>query len=182
MNGKTIAMVLLAVSMSGCSSGTEPGDLASGPFTTTATTYTARKLSGNAPNVLSYDFTVVTRYTNATAVPIQLPACSMWGPGPLYALTNVDDSWPIGSIVYNPGVRACLTGLQSIGVAPGATRVDTLHLQGFAILNSAGTTSPWVVEGRFRMFLEAQSCPTPTTCTAASDAQRRSSPFTVRAG
>lgn len=174
--------MLLAAGACGGSRGTEPEDRATGPFTTDATTYTAKRVSGTGPNVAAYSFTAIARYTNVTATPIQLLACSTWGAGPLYGVTQVDDPLPNGFIVYNSGTFICLGSSQPIVVAPGATRVDTLHLQGTALVSpETGAVSPWIVEGRFRIFIQADSCPTPTTCVPASDEQRRSSPFTVRA-
>lgn len=174
-------MMLLAAGVYGCSAATKPEDQISAPFTTDATTYTAKRVSGNGPSVLVYSFTAITRYTNATAIPVQLPTCSIRGPGPVYGVTAVDEPLPNGWIVYASGIFACLSGVQWIVVAPGATRVDTLHLEGTALVNAAtGTVSPWVVEGRFRIFFEAVSCPSPDTCAPAPDEQRRSSPFTVR--
>jgi hypothetical protein len=181
MNRRVLAMVLLAAGACGCSSGTEPEDRPSGPFTTDATTYTAQRASGAAPNIVVYGFTAITRYTNVTAIPIRLPFCAMRGPGPTFGVTDVDQALPNGRIVYASDIFACLSGAEWIVVAPSATRVDTLHVEGTAIVDAAtGTVSPWVVEGRFRIFFEAMSCPTPDTCTPAADEQRRSSPFTVR--
>src|SRR5215204_6533334 len=158
MNRRALGVMLLAAGACGCSTATTPEDRPSGPFTTDATTYTAKRANGSGPNVLVFGFTAITRYTNATAVPVQLPTCSLRGRGPLYGLTNVDDPLPNGFIVYGSGTFVCLAGVQWIGVAPGATRVDTLRLEGTALVNAAtGTVSPWIVEGRFRVFVEALS-------------------------
>jgi hypothetical protein len=182
MNGSVLGMMLLAAGVCSCSTATNPEDQTGAPFTTDATTYTAKRVSGTAPNVRVYGFTAVTRYTNRTATPIQLPTCSTQSAGPLYGFTNLDDPLPTGWIVYGIGAFVCLAGEQWIVVAPGATRVDTLHLEGTALVNvETGTVSPWVVEGQFRIFFQAMSCPSPDTCSPAPDEQRRSSPFTVRA-
>jgi hypothetical protein len=182
MNGRALGTLLIAAGVCGCSASTKPEDQVRAPFTTDATSYTAKRVSGNDPDVLTYSFIAITRYTNATTTPVRLPTCSTRGPGPLYGFTNVDEPLPSGWIVYGPGVFVCLAGQQWIDVAPGATRVDTLHLEGTALVNAAtGSVSPWIVEGQFRMFIQAMSCPSPDTCAPAADEQRRSTPFTVRA-
>ena len=170
----------------GCDSarGTSPidgGSFLTDPFTTDDTSYTAGRQNGSTTGVFIYQFRITTKYTNATGLPIQLPACAGASAQPIYTVVYADQLTPQG-ITYNPA-PPCPGGTQTITVAPGSTREDTLEVKGpnaFDPVTGQPTNS--VVVGRFRLLFAAQTCTGSGKCVAAPDEQRYSTAFTVRTG
>lgn len=147
-----------------------------GIFTTSDTSYVAMREPGGGA-VERYGFTVIARYRNPTDAPIYLARCHATSPNPLYGVQLVDASRPAES-AYSP-VWACAAHDKQIVVAPGATRFDTLTIDGPATWSTVTKKPLGVFEGRFRLAYGPQRCPGDGTCEIVVDSLRYSNEFTV---
>lgn len=151
-------VLLISVLLSGCSlvgeTDPEPSDLS---LRVDQSAYVAVPQRTEPP--LSYTFDLVAQFENSSARTVYLARCYPDSSNPIYGLELVGrvDEW---GAAYNRAY-ACVGHENPIAVGPGKTRTDTLTIIG----PNAFTDEPLgVLEGRFRLFYQAQSCRAETGC------------------
>ena len=147
---RRLPTLLALAALSACDhTPTEPGG---GALRTQTTGYLARYEGGDGGNA-QYGFTVVARFTNATARTVYLENCfGRPGEGPIFGLELLDRTTDRFGPAYAP-VWACV-GVDlahMIAIRPGATRVDTLHLTGPNAVDGVTQQPLGVFEGRMRL-------------------------------
>ena len=161
-----------------CGTSTEPlsdlGPVPDGPLRTDFTGYVARRLAGSAAPVL-YRFTVITHFENRGVVPLYLGRCLPDSPQPQFGVGVADSA--AAESAYDP-VWACVGHDQQFEVLPGASRVDTLTLQGPNLSDGHTHEGIGVTEGQFRLLFDVRL--TRGGGVAAPDSVRRSNAFIVR--
>ncbi|MGH7619247.1 MAG: hypothetical protein ACREPM_18680 [Gemmatimonadaceae bacterium] len=146
-----------------------------GIFTTNSTSYTAAVDSNLS--LTRYNFTIVTRFTNPTSSPIYFVRCNSSSRTPIFGVSLVGQTDAWGS-AFNP-VWACVGGGGQFIVAPGATRVDTLHLSGPNAWDTPTGAPLGIAEGPMRLSFDPQTCPADPHCVMNTDSLRLSNEFTV---
>ena len=127
-------------------SGRRPGDAQrTSSLQVDRTQYLATCIKG--VEVCSYGFTVVPRYDNRTAGPLFLSRCSSAARTPMYAVEVIDDTADSG---YDP-IWACVGHDSPIVIALGATRVDTLQIEGPHSFDGKTHAPIGILEGDFRL-------------------------------
>jgi hypothetical protein len=153
---RPIALVLL-LSIGGCSLVGEsaPEREVGAPIQTDALVYTAEYERGEG-TYRQYGFDLVARFTNPTDETVYLGRAYPDQPRPDYGvlLVNEDDEW--GS-AYS-GVIAGVGHDRQIAVAPGETRVDTLHLRGPNAWDGRTGERFGRLEGEMRLIYQPQGC------------------------
>jgi len=99
----------------------------------------------------TYSFTIIARYENRTGSPLYLSRCTPSAQGPTYAIPEIHD--PTSDSGYDE-VWACVTHGSPIVISPGATRVDTLRIEGPNILDGRNYAPKGRLEGDFRLIYE----------------------------
>jgi len=169
-------LLLLPLLLAGCSllTGTEssPDEL---PLRTDQAVYIAQQERGGSRP--TYGFDLVARFENNTRQTVYLARCYPDSPHPIYGveLVGQEDEW---GAAYN-GVWACVGHENPIAVAVGATRIDTLRITGPSAWPGGSNQHFGVLEGRFRLSYQAQSCRSETGCDLP-DSLARSNEFEVR--
>ena len=170
------SLLLLPLLLAGCSlladSDPSPDEL---PLRTDQTVYVAHQKHGGSRPI--YGFDLVARFENKTGRTIYLARCYPDSPHPIYGveLIGQEDDW---GAAYS-GAWACVGHENPIAVAAGATRTDTLHITGPNAWPSGSSQHFGVLEGRFRLSYQAQSCRSETGCDLP-DSLARSNEFEVR--
>ncbi len=117
--------VLAALAAGACAEATGPDSAV--VATTDATSYVAEIIPGSAPRT-RYAFRVVVRIDNRSARPVALARCAPGSTSPIFGVTLQADSVALRS-AFDPG-WSCVGGVPPLVLAPGATRLDTLAIQG----------------------------------------------------
>lgn len=147
------ALVISALSL-GCGTPTGPtnplGPASAGFLTTDATTYqaTAFETVWDQPR---YVFQVIATFHNRLAVPVYLGRCYPDTPHPIYGVEAVDAEGSRSG--YDPA-WACVGHDRPIEVAAGATRVDTLRIEGPTAFDGRTHEPIGRVVGRFRLVYD----------------------------
>jgi hypothetical protein len=141
--------------------------------------YSARPLDEPWPGVVVYGFTIVIRYVNPARAPVYLWTCRPDDRTPIYSVVPAGRVSSSGA-AYNAS-RACVGHDRPIRVGPGETHVGTLDLRGPNAFDGI-THQPLdrALEGKFRIVLGVQSCPTEGDCPIRNEALTHSNEFTVR--
>ena len=124
-----------------------------------------------------YAFRVIARYTNRTNGPVYLARCYPDSPTPIYDV--VEARQPEQSAVAYSPFWGCVGHDRQIGVAPGASRVDTLVITGPNASKSGMSQGIGATEGAFRLVYGAQACRGDGACPIASAVLRYSNEFRV---
>lgn len=127
---------------------------------TDQTAYLApQKYDGSQP---IYGFNLVAQLENRTGQVVYLSRCYPDSEHPIYSvdLVGQEDDW---GAAYNPA-WACVGHDDSIAVAPGTTRIDTLHIRGPVAWDGITNQHFGVLEGWFRLNYGAQSCHMESGC------------------
>jgi hypothetical protein len=141
------AAVVLA---GGCSQGAELSTGATEIIQTDRASYVAVDVSaGRGPS--TYAFTIVARYTNRTGAPVRLGRCSPDSPVPVHDVALVGARAGEGS-AFSP-VWGCPHGPAFV-VQPGATRIDTLRIQGPTVVDGKTGRPSGRLEGRMRLVYD----------------------------
>ena len=149
------------------------------PFSTDSDSYTVLRGREIRPGVFQHSLVVVAHWTNGLATPLFLGSCS--------ATTRV----PAYSVVVTAGAQSSRRSAYSadsmcakqppIEVAPGVTRVDTLHLSASARHDPsglAGLQEPRLY-GIFELRVDVSYCPDGSTCRVEMPMLTRSSRFRI---
>ncbi len=166
-------LLLLMVAALGCEDVTGP-ERGAEPIQTDALHYLASYVNGEG-TYRQYGFTVVAVFRNTTDQTLYLGRCFPDSPGPLYGVTLADGSG--GEVGYNPG-WACVGHDRQFAIAPGEARTDTLQVEGPNSWDGHTGQAFGQLEGRFRLFYEAQTCPGDGACSLPYD-YARSNAFDV---
>jgi hypothetical protein len=151
----------------------QPADGAPPPgrFTTDRTRYTAVRAGAG------YTFTVVTRYENRGAAPVYLARCSSRDPHPVYGVRLLEPADSRGA-AYDPA-WGCVGHDSQFVVAPGAARVDTLHLVGPHAAEDLTGRPLGKLDGRFQLGFDARAA-RGDDAPRLPDSLQLSNPFEVR--
>ena len=172
------AVVGACLVLSACGGTTDPllsvDPLADGHFTTDAREYTARRFEGTG-HFARYRFTVVSRFENRSANPRYFARCFPNTPTPIFSVMAAD----ISTESAYAQISACVGHDQQFEVPPGATRVDTIQVEGPNTFNGITNEPYGVKEGIFRLFFDVRVA-RGDGAPAAPDAERVSNTFVVR--
>jgi hypothetical protein len=170
-------LVALCAAITSCDDPVEPGgDLGPVPdvhFTTNATSYIAHRLPGMPAR---YSFTVITRFENRSAGTVFLGRCYPDSPQPLFSV-SIDE--PADEASGFGQIWACVGHNSQFELAPGATRIDTLTVEGPNSFDGHTHAPHGVVEGIFRMYFDVRHAQF-DGAPAAPMPQRLSNAFRVR--
>lgn len=164
MSPRSLDPLVLTALVLGCS--ITVSERAGGQWLTTdATAYTAKRIA-TGPQSPRYYVAVVATFTNRGSVPIHLVRCYPNSPTPIYGIDLLGRSDDERS-AYDPD-WACVGHDKPIRVMPGASRVDTLHLN--APIFPRGGNILGATAGRMRLrymiegcrWGEAEACGLPT--------------------
>lgn len=122
-------------------------------LTTDARAYTATQIA-TGPGSPRYRVAVVATFTNRGSTPIHLARCYPNSPTPIYGVDFLGRSDDERS-AYDPA-WACVGHDKPIRVMPGASRVDTLHLN--APIFSRGGNILGAIAGRMRLRYMIEGC------------------------
>ena len=150
---------------------------AGGALVTDAAAYVARPLARTPGR---YGFAVVARYTNRRAAPIRLAWCGLGARRPTYGIETVGPDPGGEGAAYNPN-WGCVGHDDPIVVVPGATRVDTLALEGPNGWDGRTQRPFGALEGTFRLVYEAAAAPD-SGAAVLPESRWQSNAFTVRLG
>lgn len=138
------------------------------------TEYTASYVRGEGQGS-TYGFTIIARYENTTADTLYLPRCLPRDRTPEYGVEVVDDTTEDSG--YD-AVWACVGHDFPIVVAPHATRVDTLRIEGPNVFDGKTNAPMGRLEGEFRLiYTVSAKCREPPCRTRPEE--RRSPVFRV---
>ncbi len=126
------------------------------PLRVDQTEYRAACLRGRGG--CSYSFTVVARYENRTAGPLYLSRCRPEDRTPMYSIPLIDDSANATEGSAYDGAWGCVGHESPIVIAPRATRVDTLRIEGPNIFDGHTMAPQGKLEGDFRLVYEVGTC------------------------
>ena len=99
-----------------------------------------------------YAFRMVVRYRNTTADTIYFALCGIGPRTPIYYVASSDGGDP----GYSP-IWACVNA-QPLAFPPGATRADTLIMQGPLAIDGITHQPLGAIAGTFRLTYETQGC------------------------
>jgi hypothetical protein len=145
---RPLALAACAIVLGGCSSIV---DLALGDddvIETDRASYVAASVAPEGGRPL-YAFTVITRLTNRSDRPVRLGRCHPDAPHPMHGILLVDADDDGEGSAFSPA-WACAAG-GSFVVQPGATRVDTLRIQGPTATDGRTGRVIGRLEGRMRL-------------------------------
>jgi hypothetical protein len=125
----------------------------------------------------TYGFTVIASYMNTTPDTLFITTCLPNDPAPEYGVEAVDDT--AEDAAYDP-VWPCVGHDHPIVVAPRATRVDTLRLDGPNVRDGKTFAPMGRFEGRFRLIYKVGRCWYGRVKCNTLPEQERSEPFAVR--
>lgn len=113
---------------------------------------TCRRARGG---VCSYGFTLVARYENRTADSLYVSYCPPRHRTPRYSIPLVNDT--TNDSGYDRAWR-CVGHKSPIVIAPHATRVDTLEIEGPNVFDGHTMVPQGKLEGDFRLVYEVGTC------------------------
>lgn len=128
------------------------GPVPDGVFMTDATGYLAHQITAIG-TLTRYRFTVVTRYANRGTTTLYLGRCFPTSPQPLFTVVSADLS---GTSGYEYA-WACTGHDKQFALAPGATRVDTLQVEGPNMWDGRTHSPLGVTSGRFKLFFDVRT-------------------------
>jgi len=118
----------------------------------------------------TYTFKLVARYHNPTADTLYINRCLPSDPTPEYGVEAVADS--AEDAAYDP-MWACVGHDFPVVVAPHATRIDTLQIEGPNSWDGKTNAPFGVFEGEFRLIYKVSRCwPGRRNCRILPDEQR----------
>ena len=120
----------------------------------------------------TYSFTLIARYENRTANPLYLSRCTPSAQSPMYVIPEIHH--PSLDSGYDE-VWACVAHGSPIVIAPGATRVDTLRIEGPNILDGRTYAPKGRLEGDFRLIYEVGTSSSSGQATGLLPLEQRSS-------
>ncbi len=147
------------------------------PLQTDRAEYVATPVEGGG-QAGRYAFTLIARYENQTGSVLYFRHCNPRDPSPFYGVESLDSTQ--GS-AYDE-VWACVGHDYPIKLARGATRVDTLRIEGPNQWDGKTYAPLGILEGEFRLVYEVGTCERlggGALCLLPL-ADRRSNPFRVR--
>jgi hypothetical protein len=103
----------------------------------------------------TYTFTLVARYHNPTADTLYINRCLPSDPTPEYGIVPVADSTE--DAAYDP-IWACVGHDRPVVVAPHATRIDTLQIEGPNSFDGKTNAPLGTFEGDFRLIYKVSRC------------------------
>ncbi len=103
----------------------------------------------------TYRFQVVARYRNPTADTLYLSRCLPTDTTPEYGIETLTDSTQ--DAAYDP-IWACVGHDFPVVVAPNATRVDTLQVEGPNSFDGKTNAPLGIFEGEFRVIYKVSHC------------------------
>jgi hypothetical protein len=148
------AVALLAVG--GChatESFENPGPPPNMAIATDRTDYAAQRIDGALHR---YRFTVISRFQNRTATPLYLGRCFPNSPQPLF---GVQLASPGTTESGYEQVWGCVGHEAQFAVLPGATRTDTLVIEGPNAFPSGSLIGRGVTSGLFRLYYDVRLAP-----------------------
>ncbi len=123
-----------------------------------------------------YGFTAVARYENRTADTVYVSRCQPRDRTPEYGVEVIDDTTK--DAAYDP-VWACVGHDFPIVIAPRATRVDTLRIDGPNAFDGRMNAPMGTLEGQFRLIYKVGRCWLGRATCRTPLELRRSQPFRV---
>ncbi len=121
------ASALIALGCVACAGSEPTSALSDIEVTTDATNYVAQPIPGSAPYT-RYSFRVIVRTTNRSLRSIGLSRCYPGSRTPTFGVRLHSDSASAYS-AFDP-VWGCVGGVPPLTIRPGATRIDTLFVEG----------------------------------------------------
>ena len=121
---------------------------------TDRTDYVATYRGGEGP-YRTYGFTIIARYQNRTTGPLYVSYCPPRDRTPRYSIPASDDTTEASGYDRFWG---CVGHESPIVIAPHATRVDTLPIEGPNIADGRTNTPVGKLEGDFRLVYEVGTC------------------------
>jgi hypothetical protein len=103
----------------------------------------------------TFSFKLVARFHNPTADTLYINRCSPTAPTPEYGVETVTDSTE--DAAYDP-IWACVGHDSPVVVAPHATRIDTLRIEGPNSFDGKTNVPLGVFEGEFRLIYKVSRC------------------------
>ena len=103
----------------------------------------------------TYIFKLVARYHNPTADTLYISRCMPSDPTPEYGIVPVADSTE--DAAYDP-IWACVGHDRPVVVAPHATRLDTLQIEGPNSWDGKTNAPLGVFEGEFKLIYKVSQC------------------------
>ena len=124
------------------------------------------------------EFRVIARFRNPTTDTLYLARCYPDSKHPVYGVVAVDSGGPESA--YGP-FWACVGHDRQFAVAPGVYRIDTLLISGPNAWDGRTKVARGVLEGRFRLYYEVQTCRGDGACRVLPErGLGLSTPFVVR--
>lgn len=143
---------------------------------TDRTEYIATYRRGEGP-YRTYGFTIIARYQNRTTGPLYVSYCPPRDRTPMYGIPVSDDTTEDSGYDRAWG---CVGHESPIVVAPHATRLDTLRIEGPNAWDGRTNTPQGKLEGDFRLEYDVGTCHArgEVNCLLPLE-ERRSAPFRV---
>lgn len=174
VTARIVAMVGVVFAMA-CNSSTasDRTPIVGGMLLTDHGSYVARRISPDSP--ARYQFTIVARFENRSAITLYLGRCYPDSPQPMF---GVGFAASVEQSAYDP-VWGCVGHDKQFEMIPGSVRVDTFQISGPNEFDGYTNTPIGVLEGTYRLRFDVRLAKG-DGAPEAPDSLRLSNTFDVR--